>query len=60
MRIIAIREKTFAIASPIRNAFQPFGGFPDDIRVEAGYVRMHDTAGMVSSGNPLLEPLGST
>jgi len=33
------------IASPILNAFQPFGGFPDDIR-EAGYVRRHDTPGI--------------
>jgi len=44
--------------------FQPFGGFPDDIRVEAGYVRMHDTPGIgferKSELYRLLEPLGST
>jgi L-alanine-DL-glutamate epimerase-like enolase superfamily enzyme len=26
--------------------FQPFGGFPDDVRVEQGYVRMHDSPGI--------------
>ena len=43
--------------------FQPFGGFPDDVRVEEGYVRMHDTPGIGFERKAdlyrLLEPLGS-
>jgi len=43
--------------------FQPFGGFPDDVRVENGYVRMHDAPGIGFEGKAdlfrLLEPLGS-
>jgi L-alanine-DL-glutamate epimerase-like enolase superfamily enzyme len=43
--------------------FQPFGGFPDDVRVEKGYVRMHDTPGIGFERKAdlyrLLEPLGS-
>ncbi len=42
--------------------FQPFGGFPDDIRVEGGRVRMHDSPGIGFEGKSdlyrLLEPLG--
>jgi len=42
--------------------FQPFGGFPDDVRVEEGYVRMHDTPGIgferKADLHRLLEPLG--
>jgi L-alanine-DL-glutamate epimerase-like enolase superfamily enzyme len=42
--------------------FQPFGGFPDEVRVEAGYVRMHDSPGIgferKSDLYRLLEPLG--
>lgn len=41
--------------------FQPFGGFPDDIRVEGGHVRMHDSPGIGFEGKSdlfrLLEPL---
>jgi L-alanine-DL-glutamate epimerase-like enolase superfamily enzyme len=43
--------------------FQPFGGFPDGVRVEAGYVRMHDSPGIgferKSDLYRVLEPLGS-
>lgn len=43
--------------------FQPFGGFPDGIKVEAGYVRMHDTPGIGFEGKSdlyhLLQPLGT-
>jgi len=42
--------------------FQPFGGFPDDVRVEEGYVRMHHTPGIGFERKAnlyrLLEPLG--
>jgi L-alanine-DL-glutamate epimerase-like enolase superfamily enzyme len=42
--------------------FQPFGGFPDDVRVEEGYVRMHDTPGIGFERKAdlyrLLKPLG--
>ena len=42
--------------------FQPFGGFPDGIRVENGRVRMHDSPGIgfeeKSDLFRLLEPLG--
>jgi L-alanine-DL-glutamate epimerase-like enolase superfamily enzyme len=30
--------------------FQPFGGFPDDVRVEGGYVRMPDLPGIGFEG----------
>ncbi len=43
--------------------FQPFGGFPDDVRLQNGYVRMHDTPGIGFEGKAdllrVLEPLGS-
>jgi L-alanine-DL-glutamate epimerase-like enolase superfamily enzyme len=43
--------------------FQPFGGFPDNVRVEGGYVRMHDSPGIGFEGKSdlyrLLRPLGS-
>jgi L-alanine-DL-glutamate epimerase-like enolase superfamily enzyme len=43
--------------------FQPFGGFPDQARVEQGYVRMHDSPGIGFEGRAelyrLLKPLGS-
>ncbi len=43
--------------------FQPFGGFPDDVRVEGGYVQMHDSPGIgferKSDLYRLLQPLGS-
>ena len=42
--------------------FQPFGGFPDGVRVEAGRVRMHDTPGIGFEAKAdlyrVLEPLG--
>ncbi len=42
--------------------FQPFGGFPDGVRVEGGRVRMHDSPGIgfekKSDLFRLLEPLG--
>jgi L-alanine-DL-glutamate epimerase-like enolase superfamily enzyme len=42
--------------------FQPFGGFPDDVRVQGGRVRMHDSPGIGFEGKSdlyrLLEPLG--
>ncbi len=43
--------------------FQPFGGFPDDVRVEDGHVRMHETPGIGFERKAdlyrLLKPLGS-
>ena len=43
--------------------FQPFGGFPDGVRVEGGYVRMHDSPGigfeLKSDLIRVLEPLAS-
>ena len=43
--------------------FQPFGGFPDDVRVENGRVRMHTSPGIgfeeKSDLIRVLEPLGS-
>jgi L-alanine-DL-glutamate epimerase-like enolase superfamily enzyme len=42
--------------------FQPFGGFPDDIQVEDGHVRMHDGPGIGFEGKSdlyaVMEPLG--
>ena len=42
--------------------FQPFGGFPDGVRVENGRVRMHDSAGIgfEEKGDlfRVLEPIG--
>jgi L-alanine-DL-glutamate epimerase-like enolase superfamily enzyme len=43
--------------------FQPFGGFPDDVSVQAGHVRMHDSPGIGFERKAalyrVLEPLGS-
>ncbi len=43
--------------------FQPFGGFPDDVSVQAGQVRMHDSPGIGFERKAalyrVLEPLGS-
>ena len=43
--------------------FQPFGGFPDGIRVEDGRVRMHDSPGIgfeeKSALFRLLQPIGA-
>jgi D(-)-tartrate dehydratase len=42
--------------------FQPFGGFPDGVRVEDGRVRMHDSPGIGFEGKSdlfrVLEPIG--
>jgi hypothetical protein len=42
--------------------FQPFGGFPDGVRVENGRVHMHDSPGIgfeeKSDLFRVLEPLG--
>jgi D(-)-tartrate dehydratase len=42
--------------------FQPFGGFPDDVRLEDGHVRMHETPGIGFEGRAdlyrVLQPLG--
>jgi L-alanine-DL-glutamate epimerase-like enolase superfamily enzyme len=43
--------------------FQPFGGFPDDVSVQAGRVRMHNSPGIGFERKAalyrVLEPLGS-
>ncbi len=43
--------------------FQPFGGFPDDVSVQAGQVRMHDSPGIGFERKAalyrVLQPLGS-
>ncbi len=55
MRIVDVRDVTQPIASPIRNAyspdlFQPYGGFPDGVRVENGRVTMPDLPGIGFEG----------
>ncbi len=32
--------------------FQPFGGFPDGVRVEDGYIKMPDLPGIGFEGKP--------
>jgi L-alanine-DL-glutamate epimerase-like enolase superfamily enzyme len=59
MRITEIREKTFPISSPIRNAYidfskmtlsLPFGGFPDGVKVEDSHITMPDLPGIGFEG----------
>jgi D(-)-tartrate dehydratase len=42
--------------------FQPFGGFPDGVRIDDGHVRMHDIPGIGFEGKSdlyrVMEPLG--